>query len=153
MNSVSRQARGLTRQLATLPWKMWSRQAWLHPMQVLISSARPCLAFFMNAGSARKGRAMEIRSALPAARICSATSGVLIRLLVTNGMDTAPFSRPVTQVKAARGTMLAMVGMRASCQPMPVLMMVAPAVSTCLASATTWGQELPPATRSSMESR
>jgi hypothetical protein len=32
-------------------------------------------------------------------------------------------------LKAARGTLVAMVGMRASCQPMPVLMMVAPAAS------------------------
>jgi hypothetical protein len=57
----------------------------------------------------------------------------------------------VTQVYAARGTMVAMVGMRASCQPaqfealnpkpsarlpIPVLMMVAPASSTALASVT-----------------
>ena len=33
----------------------------------------------------------------------------------------------VTQAKAARGTLVAMVGTRASCQPMPVLMIVAPA--------------------------
>jgi hypothetical protein len=96
---------------------------------------------------------MDTRSASPPARVCSATSGVLIRLLVTRGMDTAPLSRAVTQVKAARGTMLAMVGMRASCQPMPVLMMVAPAPFTWRARVTTWSQELPPATRSSMDNR
>jgi hypothetical protein len=40
-SSVSWQARGLTRQLASLFWKMWSRQAWLQAMQVLIWSAWP----------------------------------------------------------------------------------------------------------------
>jgi hypothetical protein len=34
-------------------------------------------------------------------------------------MDTSPFIRAVTQVKAPLGTMVAMVGMRASCHPMP----------------------------------
>ena len=49
-----------------------------------------------------------------------------MRLVVINGIDTAPFSLRVTQLKAPRGTGVAMVGMRASCQPIPVLMMVAP---------------------------
>ena len=40
-SSVSRQARGLTRQEARLFSNAWSRQAWLQAMQVLISSARP----------------------------------------------------------------------------------------------------------------
>lgn len=46
-----------------------------------------------------------------------------------------------------------MVGMRASCQPMPVLTIVAPAASTPFASATTSSREEPPGTRSSMDSR
>ena len=34
-------------------------------MQVLISEARPAAALFMKSGSARKGRAIETRSAAP----------------------------------------------------------------------------------------
>ena len=54
---------------------------------------------------------------------------MLIRLVVTSGMPTCPMSFFVTHAKPARGTMAAIVGMRASCQPMPVLMMSAPAAS------------------------
>ena len=50
-------------------------------------------------------------------------AGSLMRLVVMSGIFTAPFSRRVTHANAARGTIVAMVGMRASCQPMPVLMM------------------------------
>ena len=78
---------------------------------------------------------------------------MLMRLEVTSGIDTSPRMRSVTQVKAARGTIVAMVGTRASCQPMPVLMMVAPASSMALASITISSQVLPCSTRSSMESR
>ncbi len=46
-----------------------------------------------------------------------------------------------------------MVGMRASCQPMPVFSSVAPAASTALARVTTSSGVEPPGTRSSMESR
>jgi hypothetical protein len=53
-----------------------------------------------------------------------------MRLLVTSGTFTSPRSRRVTQAKAAARHQVAMVGMRASCQPMPVLMIVAPAAST-----------------------
>ena len=90
--SVSRQARGLTRQLATLPWKMWSRQAWLQPMQVLISSALPCRAFHHEGRVRQKGarHGNQIRITAGSQGQCSATSGVLIRLLVTRGMETAP---------------------------------------------------------------
>ena len=59
----------------------------------------------------------------------------------------------VTQVYAPRGTEVAMVGMRASCQPMPVLMMVAPAASTAWARVTTSSRVEPPGTRSSIDSR
>ncbi len=68
-------------------------------------------------------------------------------------METAPISFFVTQVYAPRGTEVAMVGMRASCQPMPVLMMVAPAASTALASMMTSSSVEPPGTRSSIDSR
>ncbi|TLD44580.1 MAG: hypothetical protein FAZ92_03168 [Accumulibacter sp.] len=76
-----------------------------------------------------------------------------MRLVVTSGMPTCPISRFVTQTKAARGTIVAIVGMRASCQPMPVLMMLAPASSTARASATISSQVLPPSTRSSIDRR
>lgn len=49
---------------------------WLHPMQVFISSALPCFAFRTNCGSARKGRAMLMRSAEPLANIDSAVCAV-----------------------------------------------------------------------------
>ncbi len=150
---VSWQARGFTRQLHVFRWNTKSRQAWLQAMQVLISSARPERAFATNAGSARSGRAIETMSASPSARTRSATSGVLIRFVVQSGMPTWPFSFRVTQVKAARGTEVAMVGTRASCQPMPVLRMVTPAASSARATCTTSSQLLPSGTRSSMERR
>ena len=127
-------------------------------MQVLISSARPSRAFFTNSGSARKGRAMLTMSALPSANRFSATSGVLMRLLVISGVSM-PLARrwarslAVTQAKPARGTLVAMVGTRASCQPMPVLMMVAPPVATRSARVVTSSQLLPLGIRSSIESR
>ena len=60
----------------------------------------------------------------------------MIRLEVTTGTDTSGRRRAVTRVKAPRGTEVTIVGTRASCQPMPVLMIVAPAASTSRASAT-----------------
>ena len=152
-SSVSWQARGFTRQEVIRPLKVWSRQAWLQPMQVLIASGRPSRALATKAGSARNGLAIETRSAAPRASSSSATSGVLIRLLVTSGIETAPLTFSVTQPNAPRGTEVAMVGIRASCQPMPVLMMVAPAASTSLARAVTSSRVEPPGTRSSMDSR
>ena len=59
----------------------------------------------------------------------------------------------MTEAKAARGTIVAIVGIRASCQPMPVLMIVAPAASMPCASSTTSSQLLPPSTRSSIDRR
>lgn len=49
---------------------------------------------------------------------------------------TSPLSFFVTQENPALGTLVAIVGMRASCQPIPVLMMLAPASSMFLASRT-----------------
>jgi hypothetical protein len=83
----------------------------------------------------------------------SATSGVLIRLVAQSGMPTLPISLRVTHANAARGTDVAIVGMRASCQPMPVLMIVAPARSIACASWTISLQSLPSGTRSSIDSR
>ena len=83
----------------------------------------------------------------------SATSGVLMRFEVMTGMPTSGRSRAVSQAKAARGTEVAMVGTRASCQPMPVLIRVAPAASTALASTTTSSQVEPSGTRSISDKR
>ena len=65
---------------------------------------------------------------------------MLMRLVVTRGICTSPIKRLVTQANPARGTMVAMVGTLASCQPMPVLMIVAPACSISFASNTTSSQ-------------
>ena len=156
--SSSCPARGLTRQLASLALNAWSRQAWLQAMQVLISLLRPCAALLTNSGSARKGRAMLTMSAQPLLSTCSATSGMFRRLLVMSGIVRPAACRSsrsflVTQVKAPRGTEVAMVGTRASCQPMPLLISVAPAASTALASNTTSSQLLPSGIRSMMDRR
>ncbi len=84
--------------------------------------------------SANIGRAIDTISAQPSAKTCSATSGELIRFEVITGMLTLPISFLVTQANAARGTEVAIVGMRASCQPTPVFMMVAPAASMAWAN-------------------
>ena len=83
--------------------------------------------FKTNSASASIGRAIEIIVSLSEDRTYSAISGVLIRLDVISGSFTSPFSFSVTQVNAARGTLVAMVGIRASCHPIPVLIIVAPA--------------------------
>ncbi len=122
-------------------------------MQVLISSARPAAALATKSGSASSGRAIETRSASPAARIDSASSGVLIRLDAQTGTDTSALSRAVAERQAPGGTWVMIVGTRASCQPMPVLSTVTPAASRPCASAATSSQVWPPSTRSSSEIR
>ena len=127
-------------------------------MQVLIRSAWPALALVTKNASASSGRAMLTMSAEPSARTRSATSGVLIRLVVTSGMSIpSPRSSSrifwVTHVNAARGTLVAMVGTRASCHPIPVLMMVAPAAAIALARVTASSQVLPSGIRSSIDRR
>src|SRR3546814_13357614 len=82
-SSVSWQARGLTRQLARLFWNTWSRHAWLQAMQVLISGALPLRALATHPGSASSGRAIDTMSAPPEARMRTATSGMLMRLVAT----------------------------------------------------------------------
>ena len=122
-------------------------------MQVLISSARPLCALDSSSASARNGRAIDTMSASPRDITSSATCGSLMRLVVTSGTDTLPFSLRVTQLNAARGTGVAMVGIRASCQPIPVLMRVAPAASIACASCTVSSNVPPPSTRSSIDRR
>ena len=96
---------------------------------------------------------MLTMSAQPEASTSSATSGVLMRFEVMTGMETLPISFFVTQAKAARGTEVAMVGTRASCQPMPVLRIEAPAFSTSRASCTTSSKVEPSGTRSIIDRR
>ena len=92
-------------------------------------------------------------SASPRARISSAVSGMVMRFEAITGIDTCGRSRPVIHVNAPRGTEVTMVGTRASCQPMPVLMIVAPAPSTAAASASVSSQVWPSSTRSSNDMR
>ncbi len=63
----------------------------------MVSDA-PAAALATKSGSARNGRAIDTMSARPSASTRSATSGVLMRLVVTSGTDTWPMSRSVTQV-------------------------------------------------------
>jgi hypothetical protein len=94
---------------------------------------------------------MEIMSASPLAKTASAISGVLILLLVMTGKETASRSFRVAQLKAAGGTTVATVGMRASCHPMPVLKIDTPAFSKARANSMTSSNRLPFATKSSNE--
>ena len=122
-------------------------------MQVLMSSGRWSRAFLTRWGSAKNGRAMLIMSAQPSASASSHVAGSLKRLVVMRGTPTFPISFWVTNRNPPRGTMVAMVGMRASCQPMPVLIKFAPARSVIWASRSTSSQLDPPATKSSMLNR
>ncbi|WGS18641.1 MULTISPECIES: hypothetical protein [unclassified Bradyrhizobium] len=54
-------------------------------MQVLISLARFCPAFFTESGAASIGLAMEMKSQVPSDNSCSANSGVLIRDIGLHG--------------------------------------------------------------------
>ena len=91
---------------------------------------------------------MDTMSAQPSASTCSATSGVLRRLDGTSGVvmpaaANSAFIICVTHANAARGTLVAMVGTRASCQPMPVFTMWAPPVATALPRVTISSHALP----------
>jgi hypothetical protein len=78
---------------------------------------------------------------------------MLMRLVATTGTRSSGFSLAVTPANAARGTEVAIVGTRDSCQPMPVLMRVAPAASIARAWATISSQAEPPGTSSAIDSR
>ncbi len=121
-------------------------------MQVFISSSFPSLDLFMIAGSAKKGRAIETISACLSAKTFSAISGWLILFVVIKGIDTSPIIFLVTQLNAALGTIVPIVGILASCQPIPVLIIVAPAFSISLANNTVSSHVFPPSTKSSIES-
>ena len=68
-------------------------------------------------------------------------------------MPTSGRSRAVVAAQAARGTWVMIVGTRASCQPMPVLITDAPASSTLRAKVTVSSQVWPSGTRSSSDMR
>ena len=125
----------------------------MQAMQGAMVSARPAVALATNWLSARNGPRHRHHVGAPSARTASATSGVLMRFEVTMGIDTSPISFFVTQAKARRGTEVAMVGTRASCQPMPVFRIEAPAASIARASCTTSSQVEPSGTRSIMQRR
>ena len=132
---VSRQARGLTRQDASLLAKTWSRQAWLQAMQVLISSARSARGLARRSPGRRAADAPSRRGRpRPTARMSSAISGVLIRLDAQTGTVATALRRAVAERQAPRGTWVMIVGTRASCQPMPVLKTETPASSSSPAS-------------------
>ncbi|SKY68570.1 Uncharacterised protein [Mycobacteroides abscessus subsp. abscessus] len=122
-------------------------------MQVLISSARPVMAFTGNSGSDRSGRAIDTASTRPRSRISSATSGVLMRLLAMSGIDTSSRSRSVNLTNAARGTEVTMVGTPASCHPMSVLMASTPSASALRAMSAISSQVCPPLTKSAIDCR
>ena len=153
VNSSSRPATGLTRQDTFLLAKVWSRQAWLQAMQVLISSARPSRALSTKSGSASIWRASDTMSACPEARMSSATPGSLMRFDAHTGTSTAAFRRPESSANAARGTEVTMVGTRASCQPIPVLSRSTPASTRRPASSSVSSHVCPSATRSCSEMR
>ena len=94
---------------------------------------------------------MDTTSAWPSDKIDSAISGVLIRLVVITGIDTSLLIFSLIHVNALRGTDVTIVGILASCQPIPVLSNVTPASSNIFASATTSSNVLPLSTKSSMD--
>ena len=110
-------------------------------------------ALLVHSASASMGLAKHTASAKPACKIDSATSGMLMRLVAITGKVLACLSLPVNSLNAARGTMVAMVGIRASCQPMPVLNMEAPAASMRAISARLSSQVEPSSTKSSTDRR
>ena len=76
-----------------------------------------------------------------------------MRLDVIMGIEISGFKCLVTFENAPAGTIVAIVGIRASCQPIPVLRIVAPASSIAFASITISSQLLPSAIKSSMDKR
>ena len=122
-------------------------------MQVLISSVRPVAAFTTKSGSAKNARASDTKSACPCSRISSATEGILMRFEATTGIETTFLSRAAANAKAARGTLVAMVGTTDSCQPIPVFSASAPACSSACASRSISSPVKPPSTKSIAEIR
>ena len=71
---------------------------------------------------------------------------MLMRFDATTGIVTCSATALLMSTNAPLGTDVTIVGTRASCQPMPELMMVAPAASTSIASETISSQLWPSST-------
>ncbi len=130
-------------------------QAWLHAMQVLTRSARARAALATISASARKGRAIETKSALPAASTSSATATLLIRLLAMTGRSpTAPLIAAAKRTHTPLGTICWTVGIDDSCQPMPTLIASTPPSASARANAQRFvGACVDPGIRSAPEMR
>ena len=115
-------------------------------MHVLISSAVSACALFTQSGSDSSGRAIEINCTWVSARISSAACGMLMRFDATTGMFTCSATALLMSTNALLGTEVTIVGTRASCQPNPELIIVAPAASTSFASAMISSQLWPSST-------
>ena len=73
---------------------------------------------------------------------------MLMRLEVITGIETSSRTRLVTPVNARRGTMVAMVGTRDSCQVKWVEIIDAPAASMAFESSAISSQLMPPSSMS-----
>ena len=122
-------------------------------MQGAINSLLSWLALFTKSGSAKNGLAMLTKSAHFEFKTSSTFSGVFILLDVINGIVIFPINFFVTHENAAGGTDVAMVGIRASCHPMPVFMIFIPAASSFLAKITTSSCDDPFGIKSIIERR
>jgi hypothetical protein len=78
---------------------------------------------------------------------------MLIRLEAITGIRTCSDTASLMSTNTRLGTDVTMVGTRASCQPMPVLMMVAPAACTSVARAVISSQLWPFSTQSAIDIR
>mmetsp|Transcript_2900 Transcript_2900/g.8763 ORF Transcript_2900/g.8763 Transcript_2900/m.8763 type:complete len:272 (-) Transcript_2900:634-1449(-) len=154
--SVSCPARGFTRHETGIILKVWSRHAWLQAMQVFVASSWPRKALATRSGSAKKGRAIETRSDASFRKSSSQTLTSLMRFVAQRATSKSGPSRrlssAVVKAKAARGTHVAIVGTRASCQPTPVLSTSTPSSRNDPARAMASSKEKPPFTSSKRDS-
>ena len=101
----SRPAAGLTVQLIGRPLNTRPMQPWLPRMQWTTSSSRPSCTLFANSGSAIWARVIATMSALPEARISSASAGSLIPPTVNTGSsETAAFTCAVRSTRYPSGS-------------------------------------------------
>ena len=125
-----------------------SMQAWLQATQMF--TGRPARLRSISAGSARNGRAIEIRSSGVPARIASACASRLIRLLASTGSaPTAALTADATGTQCPGGTTACTVGVGDSCQPTPTFNASAPAAASARAYSDTVSRSVPPGSRSS----
>ena len=77
---------------------------WFPRMQWTISSSRPSRALFANSGSAICARVIATMSALPDARISSASAASLIPPIVKTGSVATCFSSAASSTRNPSGT-------------------------------------------------